>query len=59
MSLPALVVRCSRKLQAAKDEALLDDGSTICFEDRTPLGQVLLRSAVGCAAQAALFPQIS
>jgi len=31
------------RFQAAKDEALLDDGSTICLEDRSPLGQVLLR----------------
>ena len=57
MSLPALVVRCSRKLQAAKEEALLDDGSTICFEDRTPLGQVLLRSAVGALRMWLSFPK--
>ena len=44
----AFVRNCSHGFQASKDDALLDDGSTICFQDRSPLGQVLSLSSLRC-----------
>ena len=41
----AIVRTLTLFFKASKDDALLDDGSTICFEDRSPLGQVLLLSS--------------
>ena len=52
-SFPWYAARCSHTVvQAAKDEALLDDGSTICFENRTPLGQA--SCACRCTGSAAV-----